>query len=133
MQQKTGSTRGTGGRSKAAADRARAELQASIESAMSRLLKEGRLQSGSIAFRDPGDDGTVFVFRATGNRFEFAREVDSAPLLEISGDPKRLQAIIEGRKDAREQFFAGGISVRGDMHYLSELGMMLGFLKTPIV
>jgi hypothetical protein len=55
------------------------------------------------------------------------------PLLEVIGDPRRIRAIVRGEKDARMQFFAGVIRVRGDMHYLSELGMQLGFLKTPIV
>jgi hypothetical protein len=31
------------------------------------------------------------------------------------------------------QFFAGGIRVRGDIAYLSELGMRLGFLDRPLV
>jgi hypothetical protein len=51
----------------------------------------------------------------------------------VIGDPTRLQAILRGKKDARRQFFAGGIRIRGDMHYLSEVGMRLGFLKTPII
>jgi hypothetical protein len=57
----------------------------------------------------------------------------SPPLLEVIGDPRRIGAIVRGTKDARMQFFAGGIRVRGDMHYLSEIGMRLGFLKKPIV
>ena len=48
------------------------------------------------------------------------------------GDPRRLAAIVRGEKDGRRQFLAGGIRVRGDMSYLSELGMRLGFLDTPI-
>jgi predicted lipid carrier protein YhbT len=53
--------------------------------------------------------------------------------IEVIGDPARLTSIIEGKKDARMQFFAGGIRVRGDMPYLSEIGLRLRFLDRPLV
>jgi predicted lipid carrier protein YhbT len=119
-------------RSKAAIEKSRSELQSTLQAAADRLLRERGLRPGSIVFRDPADDA-IFAMRLSQDRAEFARDADSTPLLEITGDPRRLRSIIEGRKDAREQFFAGGISVRGDMHFLSEVGLALGFLKTPIV
>ncbi len=120
-------------KSSAAVERSRKELQSSLEEVAPRLLKDRALRPGAIVFRDVRDDAAVFALRTSGERAEIAAGTDSDPLLEITGDPRRLRAIIEGRKDAREQFFAGGISIRGDMHYLSELGLALGFLKTPLV
>jgi hypothetical protein len=97
------------------------------------MLSERTLRPGAIVFRDPGDERATFALRATDRRAELVDGPDADPLLEISGDPRRLRAILEGRKDAREQFYVGGISVRGDMRYLSELGLALGFLKSPLV
>jgi hypothetical protein len=120
-------------RPSAAAARYRKELQASVETAANRLLRDRTLRAGAIVFRDPSDENAVFSLRTTDRRAELVEGFHGDALLEISGDPRRLRAILEGRKDAREQFYAGGISVRGDMRYLSELGLALGFLKTPLV
>jgi predicted lipid carrier protein YhbT len=117
----------------AARAEARKALQATLDSVAGRLQRDRRLRPGSIVFRDPDDEGAAFVLRASGDTVEIVAGADADPVLEVSGDPRRLKAIVEGQKDARAQFFAGGISVRGDMHYLSELGMTLGFLKTPLV
>lgn len=51
----------------------------------------------------------------------------------MTGDPRRIAAIMRGKKDARLQFFAGGIRVRGDIAYLSQIGMKLGFIDRPLV
>jgi predicted lipid carrier protein YhbT len=117
----------------AARAEARKALQSTLDTVAGRLLRDRRLRPGSIVFRDPDDEHAAFALRASGDTVEIVAGVDADPVLEVSGDPRRLKSIIEGQKDARAQFFAGGISVRGDMHYLSELGMTLGFLKTPLV
>ncbi len=36
------------------------------------------------------------------------------------------------QKDAVREFLAGGLRVRGDLRYLSDLGMELGFLHRPL-
>ena len=85
-------------------------------------------------FRTAEGETPIFALRSSERAAMIeARADDPAPLLEVIGDPRRISAIVRGEKDARLQFFAGGIRVRGDMHYLSELGMQLGFLKKPIV
>jgi hypothetical protein len=45
------------------------------------------------------------------------------------GDADRIGAILDGSKEGRLQFYAGGICVRGDLHYLSELAYELGLVK----
>lgn len=121
-------------RSEAAHQKHVAALQQAVEAAAARLQPERRLRPGAIVFRAAEGETPIFALRSSerGAMVE-ASAADAAPLLEVIGDPRRISAIVRGEKDARMQFFAGGIRVRGDMHYLSELGMQLGFLKKPIV
>ena len=53
------------------------------------------------------------------------------PIIEVIGDADRIRRILDGSKDGRLQFFAGGIRVRGDLKYLSELSHEMGFIKEP--
>lgn len=110
-------------------------LQKAVESVAAKLHRDRRLRPGSIVFRAAEGETPVFTLRASDTAFEVdaAAAAEPSPLLEVIGDPRRIRAIVRGEKDARMQFFAGGIRVRGDMQYLSELGMQLGFLKKPIV
>jgi len=109
-------------------------LQRTLEAVATRLHRERVLKPGSIVIRAEEAASAAIVLRATdtGVQVEAGGEHPDA-LLEVMGDPRRINAVLNGSKDARMQFFAGGIRVRGDMHYLSELGMQLGFLKKPIV
>jgi hypothetical protein len=107
-------------------------LEQTVEGVARRLHGERRLAHGVVVFR-AGADGPSFAMRATeaGVRIESGGDYSDVRL-EVIGDPRRIDAIVRGRKDARMQFFAGGIRVRGDMFYLSEIGLELGFLKTPL-
>ena len=109
-------------------------LQQAVETAVARLQSQRLLRPGTIVFRAAEGETPIFALRSSerGAMVEQSAD-DAAPLLEVIGDPRRISAIVRGEKDARLQFFAGGIRVRGDMQYLSELGMELGFLKKPIV
>jgi predicted lipid carrier protein YhbT len=122
----------TGTKAEEGVERFRA-LQQAVEKIAPELHRDRTLRSGAIVFRAPESEAR-FALRVSegGVRVESGGEY-ADPLLEVIGDPRRLHAILRGAKDARKQFFAGGIRVRGDMHYLSDLGMKLGFLKTPIV
>ena len=109
-------------------------LQQTIEGIATRLYRDRLLQHGTIVFRVAEGNAPAFALRVTEYGVHIEPGADHADaLLEVMGDPRRIDAIVRGRKDARLQFFAGGLRVRGDMHYLSRLGIELGFLKTPIV
>lgn len=119
--------------------RHRKALPALLEAARSaadRLQREKVLQPGTIVLHSgSGAGGFVLTCGAGGTEFqplEPGAETASARL-EVICDPQRLTSIIQGRKDARMQFFAGGIRVRGDMAYLSEIGLKLGFLDRPLI
>jgi hypothetical protein len=114
-----------------------AELEKAVATAADSLRGDRLLRDGSIVLRTDSEAAGGFVLQTSSGRFEVVplegMEQEAAPLLEVIGDPRRLAAIVRGEKDARRQFLAGGIRVRGDMSYLSELGMQLGFLDEPIV
>jgi hypothetical protein len=47
----------------------------------------------------------------------------------VIGTADRIRPILDGSKDGRLQFYLGGIRVRGDLQYLSEIAHELGFIK----
>jgi hypothetical protein len=109
-------------------------LRQAVESVADRLYHDRLLKPGAIVFKAAAGDSPAFTLVANESGVQTQSGSQHAePLLEVIGDPRRIEAILRGTKDARKQFFTGGIRVRGDMHYLSQLGMQLGFLKTPIV
>ncbi len=54
------------------------------------------------------------------------------PTLEVWGDADTIRAIINGEKDPVKQFLAGRMRIRGDLRYLSEMGVELGILDKPL-
>src|SRR5690348_2052198 len=106
----------------------------SIEAALSdviRKFEQGRTRrSGSILLRLVGEGGGDFYVHSTGAGCQLSREpLGGPPLFEVIGDAARIRAILDGRREGRLQFYAGGIRVRGDLHYLSELAHEMGFIK----
>ena len=134
----TGSSKRSGAKrpSKTVTARNVEELKQAVLTAADKLQGDRLLRDGSIVLRTDSDAAGGLILRAGQQRFEVVPhagiEDGDPPLLEVVGDPRRLAAIVRGEKDARKQFLAGGIRVRGDMSYLSELGMQLGFLDKPI-
>lgn len=57
---------------------------------------------------------------------------EAAPVLEVWGDAETIRAIIDGEKDPVKQFLRGGIRVRGNLRYLSDVGVELGILDRPL-
>ena len=119
--------------------RHRRDLPALLEAARSaadrlrvdRVLKPGNivLHSGSAAggyMVKCSEGGVEFKPLSVGDETGSAR-------IEVIGDPRRLASIIQGKRDARMVFFAGGIRIRGDIAYLSEIGLKLGFLDRPLI
>ena len=89
------------------------------------------LKEGSIVFRLTG--GEVYSIECSANGTEVTTGIPrSTPLIEVSGEAKHIQAVLEGKRDAVAQFMAGGLRVRGDLRYLSDLALELGILKQPL-
>ena len=111
-------------------------LRAAFAAALETLATHRLLRPGAIVINSGSAAGGL-VAHVDGGGSTLA-ELDTLtppahPMLEVIGDPRRIAAIIRGEKDARMQFFAGGIRVRGDMAYLSAIGTKLGFLDQPLL
>jgi hypothetical protein len=105
----------------------------SVEAALDKFsagLERARTRRiGSILFRLTGENGGDFHVHSTSTGCSVSREAAGPPLIEVMGDADRIGAILDGSKEGRLQFYAGGICVRGDLHYLSELAYELGLVK----
>jgi hypothetical protein len=110
-------------------------VEAALERLASRLGEAASIVPGAIVFRLTGTQGGSYRVEhdERGTRLDTSDQLDAAaPLIEVMGDAATLRAILEGERDAREQFLEGGLRVRGDLRYLSNLAMELGLLKAPL-
>ena len=84
---------------------------------------------GSILLRLTGEGGGDYYVHATDAGCHVSMDPGSAPHdFEVSGDARRICAILDGSKEGRAQYYEGGMLVRGDLQYLSELAHELGFI-----
>ena|SRR5215831_10558901 len=91
-------------------------------------------RAGDIVLRLSGKGGGTYRL-ACGHkevRVTETADVSVRPLIEVIGDAATVQAVLDGKVDARKQFLAGGIRIRGDLQYLSDLALELGLLKDPL-
>jgi hypothetical protein len=87
-------------------------------------------RAGAILVRIVGEDGGDFYLHSTSSGCQLSQESRGAPpLVEVIGTADRIRPILDGSKDGRLQFYLGGIRVRGDLQYLSEIAHELGFIK----
>jgi hypothetical protein len=92
------------------------------------------LRQGAILLRMTGPGGGDFHLdcAADGARLFEGMPSPETVLIEVMGDAARLLAIFDGKSDARTQFLTGGIRVRGDLRYLSDLALELGIITSPL-
>jgi hypothetical protein len=116
------------------------KASATVHDSLGRLAKKLQdtksLTKGEIVFRLAGSGGGNFSLECSEKdvRVQESAAVgaERLPLIEVMGDAGTIQAILDGEKDARKEFVAGGVRVRGDLRYLSDLAMELGLLKEPL-
>jgi hypothetical protein len=114
-------------------DRPKGTGKAFLTPFIERLAKARALREGTITLQfTDGGSAHLECSRAGVRINERMAAGEHTPLIEVMGDSRRIQAIIEGRKDAVKEFLAGGLRVRGDLDYLSDLGMELGILRRPL-
>jgi hypothetical protein len=98
-----------------------------------RLSATKTLRDGHIILRMTGESGGNYCLRCEGSHATLSQEIPPGNHhVELIGDAKQLRPILEGRKDARVHFLAGGFRVKGNISYISDLAMELGILKQPI-
>jgi hypothetical protein len=104
-----------------------------LGNAAKRLGTAKALRGGHILLHLKGTGGGVYHLDCSAGPPKVVKGAPrAAPTIEVIGDAKRILAIIEGKKDGRRQFLAGGIRVRGDLRYLSDLALELGIIKEPL-
>jgi hypothetical protein len=97
-----------------------------------RAGRASKLRHGDIAFRLAGTRELVLAADRDGVKVALAAERTGTPLIEVLGDPDAVQAVLSGKVEGRKQFLSGGIRVRGDLRYLSDLALELGLLEKPL-
>jgi hypothetical protein len=105
-------------------------IEQSLKTFASKVDKAKSLRRGVITFRLAGKEGGEFYIDSTKGGAQVAK---GAPprirQFELIGDAGRIAAILDGKKDARKLFLAGGFRIRGDLRYASELAVELGIVK----
>ena len=107
-------------------------LAAALNTFVTKFDRARTRRLGSILLRLTGENGGDFYLHSTSAGCSMSRESTAgAPHVEVIGDANRIRAILDGRKEGRLQFYAGGIRVRGDLQYLSDLAYEMGLIKEP--
>lgn len=118
------------------AEKKRASAKDALERIRERMDKCRAVRPGNIDLHLSGASGGEYRISSRGGKTTVssavARGAGPAPLLEIWGDSETIRAIIDGKKDAVKQFLAGGIRVRGNLQYFSEVAVELGILDKPL-
>ncbi len=114
----------------------RGSRQSPVELALARLARRMSSSRGvkksSIVFHAIGAGGGDYYLACSPGDVKLTKASSLQPTVEIIARANQLAQILAGERDPRKVFFAGGLRVRGDLRYLSDLGMELGILKEPI-
>jgi hypothetical protein len=109
------------------------DIRPALTAAAARLADGKSFRAGHVIFR-LGAAGDVHL-RAAEDGVTVVDGLPArtdVPRAEVIGDAKLIRGILEKKKAARAHFLAGGFRIRGDLRYLSEIGMALGILDRPI-
>ena len=123
-------------RTRAAKAGDRVTIEDTLGGLVQKLDTSVNLRTGDIIFHLSGVSGGEFrlashagktVISSTGRGAD-----DRKPLIEIWGDASVIRSIINGEKNALKQFMVGGIRIRGDLRYFSDLALEIGILDAPL-
>jgi len=119
------------GNQKAVPDKARVE--SALQMLAERLSRCRALRKSSIVIRASGAGGGEYCVECAPGGAKLANTRPTAPpTIEVTGEARQIEALLHGQKDPRKLFLAGGLGVRGDLRYLSDLAVELGLLKKPL-
>ena len=123
-------------RTRTSAGKRQGSFQDTLERLSERFAQGRAMKRGDIVFRLTGPGGGNYLVECGDGRARVTETavagVDRTPLVEVIGDARRIQSVLDGEKDARMQFLAGGFRVRGDLRYLSDIALELGLIKEPL-
>jgi hypothetical protein len=110
-------------------------VAARIESLAQRLGTLRSSRRGEILFTVSGSESGQYAVDTSPGSAQFragAARGDSPPLFEVIADSDTLRAVLDGEVDVRQQYFKGGLRVRGDLRHVSDVAMELGYLEHPL-
>jgi SCP-2 sterol transfer family len=114
----------------------RGTFESSLATFAKRVQEAKAARPGSIAFHATGVGSGAYRIHTGQGRprvVAFGRATgEKQPLIEVIGEAATLRAILDGKKDALKTFVGGGLRVRGDLAYLSELALELGLIEKPL-
>jgi hypothetical protein len=127
---------GTTAKTRAATTTGRETTKGMLDGLAQKLDASANVRAGDIVLHLSGTDGGEFrlssrpgktIVSSTGGGGE-----DRKPLIEVWGKANVIGSILKGEKDALKQFMVGGIRIRGDLGYFSDLALELGILEAPL-
>ena len=109
-------------------------LAGSLDTLSKKLNKASYIRDGEIVLHLSGKSGAEYRLHTDKRKTTIIKgragvSESVKPSLEIWCDAARMKTILDGKKDPVKQFLAGKMRVRGDIHYLSELGEEIGILQ----
>lgn len=98
-----------------------------------KLSKSKHLREGRFALRFTGLNQGTLSFNCSKDGVTIS-EGDSVapPVVEMIGDRDLILSVLDGKKDGRAQFIAGGFRIRGDLKYASDVALELGIIDQPL-
>lgn len=115
------------------ADKERIKTEKALDGFAGNLAGCKALRSGSIAFVMPGKDGGEYrVECQAGSARVETGGLERAHQIEVLGSPDKVKALISGDHDAVTLFLSGGLRLRGDLRYASDLARELGIIQEAL-
>src|SRR5687768_9206158 len=106
-----------------------------LASLTNRLDQSKITRRGDIVLRLSGEGGGNYCL-SCGLGQTTLRQTDAMgdrpPLIEMSGDAQIICDIFEGKRNAFKQFLAGGLRLRGDLRYFSDLAFEMKIIDQPL-
>lgn len=111
----------------------RTATEKALDDLADRLTECTSLRTGSIAFQMPGRGGGEYRLDCQPGAAQVAEGLGQKPhQVEVIGSPAKIRSLIEGEHDAVKVFLGGGIRLRGDIRYASDLALELGLIEEPL-
>lgn len=127
---------GTTTKTKAAKTNGRNTTEDMLGGLARKLDGSPNVRTGDIVFHLSGVGGGEFCLSSQHGKTTISPTgrgpEDRKPLIEFWGDSNVIRSIINGEKNALKQFMVGGIRIRGDLRYFSDLAVELGILEAPL-
>lgn len=123
-------------RKTAAATKELASVKDSLARVAQKLAESSSTKQGQIVLHLSGSGGAHYCLDCAPGKTTVSEGAagltQSVPLIEVTGDASVVRAILAGKKNALKQFVSGGLRIRGDLRYFSDLALELGIIDTPL-